>query len=144
MKELQIFPLGGIWYVNHLVDGELDAEITELFNGESFLPSPFMTVIRLQQVVSLLVKLNPGKKVSIAVAAIPFCHGLTCDRCGRDFNVPASDKLEYFADPTKPVHCGRCLYTSILERNASVVTATDKLNALNRRDARFPWVDEKP
>ena len=67
-------------------------------------------------------KLNPGKKVSIAVAAIPFCHGLTCDRCGRDFNVPVSDKLEYFADPTKPVHCFRCLYTSILERDAKVHT----------------------
>ena len=108
-KELQIFPFGGIWYVNHLVDGNSDAEITELFNGESFLPTPFMTVIRLQEVVSALVTLNPGKKVSIAVAAVPFCHGLTCDQCGQDFNVPKSDKLEYFADPTKPVNCGSCL-----------------------------------
>ena len=110
-KEMQIFPQDMTWHVDHLVDGEPDLEVAVLFDGGATLPTPFSCWIRIQDVVAELARLNPGKKITICSSASHFVRGLNCDRCGRAFNLPASEMLYYFDDPTDPVLCIRCLYT---------------------------------
>ena len=120
MQELKIVPLNGIWYVDHLVDGAPDADVAELFGGESYLPTPFTVAVPLQEVVAEIAALNPGHKISISHFARPFCHGLTCDWCGQAKNFPVAVKLEYFGDPTKPFHCFRCRYVAAIELDCAV------------------------
>ena len=108
MKELLLYPRGGIWYVEHLENGKPDPEIAALFDGETCLPTPFRAGYPVQDVVATLVKLNPGKAVRISGTALPYITGLTCGRCGRGFNWPVERKLGYCGNPTAVVICLRC------------------------------------
>ena len=112
MKELLIYPRGGIWYVQHLENSKPDPEIATLFDGETWLPTPFRTGYPVQDVVMTLVKLNPGKAIRISGTALPYITGLTCGRCGRGFNGPVKWKMNYCENPTAEVICLRCRHNS--------------------------------
>lgn len=108
MKELRLLPRDGLWCVEHLQDDYPDPEISDLWDGETVLPTPWFSHYPVQAVVAELAKRNPEKKVTIHGTALPYIYGLTCDRCGRGFNVPVAWKFEYCGNPTDEVLCVRC------------------------------------
>ena len=110
MKELLLYPRGGIWYAEDLENGKPDQEVAGVFDGETWLPTSFRATLPVQAVVAELVKLNPGKAVRILGTSLPYITGLTCDRCGRGFNPPFSWKLDYCGNPTAEVLCLRCRF----------------------------------
>jgi len=63
MKELKLFPRDNIWYVEHLLDGKPDPEISDLWEGETCLPTPFLLATPVWQVAQSLARLNPGKRI---------------------------------------------------------------------------------
>ena len=63
MKELKLFPKDGIWCVEHLLDGKPDPEISDLWDGETCLPTPFLLATPVWEVAQWLARLNPGKRI---------------------------------------------------------------------------------
>ena len=64
MKELRIVALDGIWCAEHLEDGLPDGEILDLFDGEYVLPTPFMTSVKVEEVMAKVRRLNPKCRVT--------------------------------------------------------------------------------
>ena len=63
MKELKLLARDNIWYVEHLLDGKPDPEISDLWDGETVLPTPFLVAVPVWQVAQSLARLNPGKRI---------------------------------------------------------------------------------
>ena len=50
MKERRIIESGDIWEFAHLLDGQPDPEIAELFDGHHVIPTPFRSSTPIEQV----------------------------------------------------------------------------------------------
>lgn len=64
MRELRVVLLGNIYHAEHLVDGEPDPFIKDLFDGEHVLPTPYTANARAENVVAELRHRNPHVAVS--------------------------------------------------------------------------------
>ena len=65
MKEIQLFRKDGQWVAMHLVDGDPDYEVADLFEGEIILPTPFRDCYPAEEVLQEIRVRNPGVTVTV-------------------------------------------------------------------------------